>query len=215
MYFLLALAGLLALTDATTPSTDTVAVCQYLEQKYPHFFAWDTQGPHALQTVSNASIYNNINSIYWNAQNSYNRAACAFFPESAAQVSDAVKELNKYPAVPFALKSGGHQPALGFSSTDGGVIISFEPNLASTVRTADGKHFVVGMGARWGDVYNVTTKTNQIVVGGRLAHIGVGGLTLGGGLSYYSAQYVSSPGPSRKDTQPLTNVPGSGVRQCR
>jgi len=134
-------------------------------------------------------VYNNINSIYWNAANSKNRAACAFFPGSAEHVSDAVKELNKYPSVPFALKSGGHQPAVGFSSTDGGVIISFEPNLNSTVRTADGKHFVVGMGARWGDVYNVTGQTNQVVVGGRLAHIGVGGLTLGGGLSYYSSQY--------------------------
>lgn len=130
--------------------------------------------------------------MYWNNVNSYDyRAACAFFPENAQQVSDAVKQLNKYPSVQFALKSGGHQPAPGFSAVSEGVLISMEPNLASTVRTDDGKHFIVGTGARWGDVYQVTGQTNEVVVGGRLAHIGVGGLTLGGGLSYYSSQYVS------------------------
>lgn len=129
--------------------------------------------------------------MYWNNQNSYDyRAACAFFPESAEQVSTAVVQLNKYPSVKFGLKSGGHNPAPGFSAVADGVLISFEPNLASTVRTADGNHFIVGPGARWGDVYKVAGETNQIAVGGRLAHIGVGGFALGGGLSYYSAQYV-------------------------
>lgn len=190
MLFVLVMSSvLLALAVATTPTNDTLAVCNYLKQTYPAYFAWDTLGARALETISNASVYTNINSVYWNAKNSQLRAACAFFPESAEQVSDAVKQLKKYPSVKYALKSGGHQPAVGFSATDGGVIISFEPNLASTVRTADGKHFVVGVGSRWGDVYNVTGQTNQVVVGGRLAHIGVAGLTLGGGLSYYSAQY--------------------------
>lgn len=181
----------LALVAADAKS-DTNAVCEYLHDKYPKYFAWDTLGPHALQTVSNASTYHDINSVYWNAQNRLFRAACAFFPGNAKQVSDAVKQLNKHPEAKFALKSGGHQPAPGFSSTDGGVIISFEPNLADTVRTEDGKHFIVGPGARWGDSYAVTQKTNQVVVGGRLSHIGVGGFAVGGGLSFYSAQYVSA-----------------------
>lgn len=86
-------------------------------------------------------------------------------------------------------QGGGHNPAPGFSATKDGVLISFETNLANTVRTSDGSHFVVGAGARWGDVYKVTGNTNQIVVGGRLGDIGVAGFTLGGGLSYYSAQY--------------------------
>ncbi|RMY87589.1 hypothetical protein D0861_05260 [Hortaea werneckii] len=181
----------LALAAADAKS-DTNAVCEYLYDKYPKYFAWDTLGPHALQTLSNASTYHDINSVYWNAQNRLFRAACAFFPGNAEQVSDAVKQLNKHPEARFALKSGGHQPAPGFSSTDGGVIISFEPNLADTVRTEDGKHFIVGPGARWGDSYAVTQKTNQVVVGGRLSHIGVGGFAVGGGLSFYSAQYFAN-----------------------
>ncbi|RFU29823.1 hypothetical protein B7463_g6515, partial [Scytalidium lignicola] len=174
---------------SVAPSVNTTVVCNHLWQKYPNYFAWDPFGPYALESIAKASVYTDINTVYYNAKNSQFRAACAFFPGNAQQVSDVVMELNKYPDVQFALKSGGHQPAPGFSATDGGVIISFEPNLASTVRTADGSHFVIGMGARWGDVYEVTSKTKQVVVGGRLAHIGVGGLTLGGGLSYYSAQY--------------------------
>ena len=73
---------------------------------------------------------------------------------------------------------------------NGGVMISFEPNVSATVRTNDGKHFWVGPGARWGDAYDVTGQTNQVVVRGRLGHIGVGGFVLGGGLSFYSAQYI-------------------------
>lgn len=182
--------GLLGLAYAG-PTDDAGAVCQYLSSKYPNYFAWDPQGSKGSESETNATIYNDINSVYWNAANSNLRASCAFFPADAEMVSDAVKQLNKYTTVPFALKSGGHQPAPGFSATDGGVMISFEPNMNATVPTEDGNHFWVGPGARWGDVYNVTGQTNQVVVGGRLGHIGVGGFVLGGGLSYYSAQYVS------------------------
>ncbi|KJY01491.1 FAD-binding domain-containing protein [Zymoseptoria brevis] len=189
MQYLALLAGLLAST-AAVPTSDTLKVCDYLYQKYPNFLAYDTLGLSALKTVANASQYTEINSVYWNNENSYAyRAACAFFPDNAEKVSDAVKQLNRYPSVKFGLKSGGHNPAPGFSAVDQGVLISFEPNLASTTRTADGNHFLVGPGAHWGDVYKEAGKTQQIVVGGRLGHIGVGGFVLGGGLSYYSAQY--------------------------
>lgn len=181
-----------AFAAAAAVSSDTTTVCKYLFAKYPADLAFDPLGPNALLSTNNSAIYTDINTNYWNTQNSQYRAACTFFPSTAAQVSDAVLQLNKYPSVQFGLKSGGHNPALGFSSTDGGVLISFEPNLASTVRTKDGSHFIVGMGARWEDVYQVAGKTNQIAVGGRLGDIGVGGFVLGGGLSYYSAQYVSS-----------------------
>jgi hypothetical protein len=198
-------AALLASVSLASPSADVTAVCQYLESQYPAYFAWDPKAKHpsAASNASmpvddnkgngNASVYNEINRDYWNNANSKLRAACAFFPGNADQVADAVKQLGKYLAAPYGLKSGGHQPAPGFSATDHGVLISFEPNMAATTRTEDGQHFWVGPGARWGDVYNVTGETNQVVVGGRLANIGVGGFTLGGGLSYYSAQYVRLP----------------------
>jgi hypothetical protein len=122
--------------------------------------------------------------------NAQNRPACVFFPSTADEVSYAVRQLNKYPDTQFALKSGGHNLNIGMSSTNGGVLISFNEKLSSVTRSAGGESFEVGPGARWGDVYEVAARTNQVVVGGRLGDIGVAGLTLGGGLSFYSAQYV-------------------------
>ena len=192
LFLFLSFINLLVLI-AAAPSADTVTVCKYLLQKYPKSLAFDPLGPYALLSVSNAATYTKVNQHYWNAENTnFYRSACAFFPADAEQLADAVKQLNKYSSVPFALKGGGHNPAPGFSATKDGLLISFAPNLANTVRTEDGKHFVVGVGARWGDVYKITGQTNQIVVGGRLADIGVAGFALGGGLSYYSAQYVCS-----------------------
>lgn len=192
MLFSVAFAGLVALASAA-PTADTLAVCNYLYNKYPRYIAYDPLGTNALRTANNASLWTQTNMVYWNNQNSYAfRSACTFFPANAAQVSDVVKQLNQYPSVKFAIKGGGHQPAPGFSSTNEGVLLAFEVNLGSAVRTADGNHFIVGPGGRWGDIYKITGQTNQIVVGGRLAHIGTGGFALGGGLSYYSAQYVST-----------------------
>ena len=181
---------LLPILALAAPSADATTVCQYLHDNYPEYTAWDPLGPYALESIDNANIYSEIWTEYWNSVNANNRATCAFFPATAQQVSAAVIQLNKYSSVPFALKSGGHNFNAGFSNTDGGVVISFNQNLASTVRTAHGTAYDVGPGARWGDVYSITQQTNQVVVGGRLGNIGVGGYTLGGGLSYYSAQYA-------------------------
>ncbi|GLA68782.1 hypothetical protein AtubIFM55763_006981 [Aspergillus tubingensis] len=171
------------------PNTDAVSVCQHLHTVYPQYTVWYPTGTYATETFWNQSYYSNAVKEYWNGVNADNRPACAFFPATAQQVSVAVQQLNKYPTAPFALKAGGHNFNVGFSSTNGGVLISFNENMSSTTRNSDGQSFDIGPGARWGDVYAVTQKTNQVVVGGRLANIGVAGLTTGGGLSYYSAQY--------------------------
>ncbi|MCJ1261071.1 hypothetical protein MMC22_000935 [Lobaria immixta] len=44
----------------------------------------------------------------------------------------------------------------------------------------------VGAGMRWADVYQSLDRYNVTVVGGRVLDVGVGGLILGGGLSYLS-----------------------------
>jgi FAD/FMN-containing dehydrogenase len=47
----------------------------------------------------------------------------------------------------------------------------------------------VGPGNRWLDVYEYLTPQGLSVIGGRDAEIGVGGLTLGGGISWYSGRH--------------------------
>ncbi|WPH02721.1 putative fad-linked oxidoreductase [Acrodontium crateriforme] len=134
----------------------------------------------ALLTVPLKENYTEINQHYWNAGNSFfYLSRCIFFPATAEQVSDAVRQLNGYPSVPFALKGGGYNPAPGFSATKDGVLISFTPNLASTLRSIDSSTFTVGVGARWGDVYNVARQTNQVVVRSRLADMESQGFYLG------------------------------------
>ncbi|PYH89375.1 FAD-binding domain-containing protein [Aspergillus ellipticus CBS 707.79] len=182
---LLALAG----GALAAPNADAVSVCQFLHSSYPQYTVWDPSGSNGLETFWNQSYYSTTVQHYWNGVNAKNRPACAFFPANAQQVSAAVQQLNQHANAPYALKSGGHNFNAGFSSTNGGVLISFNENLGSTVQNPDGNTFDVGPGARWGDVYEVTEKSNQVVVGGRLGNIGVAGYTLGGGLSYYSAQY--------------------------
>ncbi|KAL4876793.1 FAD-binding domain-containing protein [Aspergillus karnatakaensis] len=178
---------LLGLAAAIVPGA--VRVCEVLDARYPDLTVWDPLESYGATTPAEGVAFNNTLSEYWNRINGDIRPTCVFYPRNADQVSVAVKQLNRHPRVEFALKSGGHNFNVGFSATNGGVLISFNENLGSTVRSEDGDSFHVGPGARWGDVYTETSKTNQVVVGGRLGNIGVAGFTLGGGLSYYSAQY--------------------------
>lgn len=181
--------GCISLASASAPF-DAEAVCKTLHSTYPNHLLWDPDGPHGKEISLDALQYRTTVFEYWNAVNAENHPTCAFLPSNASQVSTAVKLLSDHPDAHFAVKGGGHQFNAGFSSTNGGVLLSFNENLAAVSRSEDGQSFHVGAGARWGDVYDFASKTNQVVVGGRLANIGVAGLTLGGGLSYYSAQYV-------------------------
>lgn len=47
----------------------------------------------------------------------------------------------------------------------------------------------MGVGASWGDVYAFLDPLGLSVAGGRAAQVGVGGLTIGGGISYFSPRY--------------------------
>ncbi|KAI4620329.1 hypothetical protein J4E80_004855 [Alternaria sp. BMP 0032] len=51
------------------------------------------------------------------------------------------------------------------------------------------KTVAIGPGNRWIDAYRYLTPYNLTIVGGRAAHVGVGGLTLGGGISDLTNEY--------------------------
>ena len=50
----------------------------------------------------------------------------------------------------------------------------------------DKKSVTIGSGNTWGHVYESLAKSDLAAIGGRVAPIGVGGLTLGGGISFFS-----------------------------
>ena len=130
----------------------------------------------ALSTVETllSSFPDNLNSDYTTAQAHYWSAAiadlvpaCVVFPTTAQEVSSVVTVLQNYTDVKFAMKSGGHNPNVGWSSVDGGVLISFS-KLATTTYFPDSQTVDIGPGARWGSVMTALDPYNVAVVGGRI-----------------------------------------------
>lgn len=112
---------------------------------------------------------------------------CRFTPTCTAEVSEAVRLLEEYQCS-FAIRGGGHTSwAEAANIGDNGLTIDLsalndvavaEP---SAVAASGISNIVsVGGGARWLDVYKVLDSAGLGTAGGRVADVGVGGLTLGG-----------------------------------
>jgi len=118
--------------------------------------------------------------------------ACIVRPMSAAEVSSAVRILSSGEGHRFAIRSGGHAPNAGASNIDGGITLDL--GLLNWTRILDGdadgdeeEVVDIGPGARWADVYTTLDPHGLAVAGGREGGVGVGGLILGGGNTYFTA----------------------------
>jgi FAD/FMN-containing dehydrogenase len=128
------------------------------------------------------------NTDYYNIGLAEMGPACILQATEASEVSAAVKILNKYGDVPFAVKSGGHDPNEGHSSVKGGVLIALSK--MTFVKHEKGSRVAqFGPGGHWSDVIGPLDKKGAAVVGGRLGIVGVGGLVMQGGISFLSSQY--------------------------
>ncbi|POS70631.1 hypothetical protein DHEL01_v210976 [Diaporthe helianthi] len=87
--------------------------------------------------------------------------------------------------VPFSVKAGGHTAFAGGSNVDQGVTIDLLYMNDITV-AGDSQTVSVGSGSRWIQVAEALDPLGLAVVGGRVADVGVAGLLLGGGISYFS-----------------------------
>ena len=90
------------------------------------------------------------------------------------------KETAQYGKCQFAVRGGGHTPWAGSSSSNGSVTIDFS-NMKNVTVNGNQSVVSVGPGARWSDVYAVLDPLHLGTPGGRVADVGVAGLTLGGG----------------------------------
>lgn len=124
---------------------------------------------------------------YWSASCSALKPSCIIFPRSAAEVAAVFRVLNTNNEK-FAVKSGGHMPNNYYSSVDGGPLISTQ-NLDHVLLDPTTGVMDVGPGNRLDGIAKKLQGTGWTFVGGRIGNTGVGGLILGGGLSYMSAQY--------------------------
>ncbi|KAK4202423.1 hypothetical protein QBC40DRAFT_169399 [Triangularia verruculosa] len=141
--------------------------------------------------------YEVLNGSYLSAMESDIRPAAIFRPESRKQVAKFVKIMKPFAlgehgeeaTVPFAIRSGGQQPLPGVANIQGGITLDLSL-LNSVELQKDGKQTVisVGAGARWGAVYDKLEGTGLGVTGVRSASGGVGGLSLSGGVSFFSSR---------------------------
>lgn len=88
----------------------------------------------------------------------------------------------------LSTRSGGHNGA-GFSTNKGGVVIDL--SLMKDVRVIDKtKHTVrIEGGAVWGDIAKTLHKSDLALTSGDTLSVGVGGLTLGGGVGWMVRKY--------------------------
>ncbi|KAK7959847.1 oxidoreductase [Apiospora aurea] len=121
---------------------------------------------------------------YFSPQAAAVQPACFVTPKSAAEASAIVKSLASSPGCPFAVRGGGHEWFSGANSAPGGVTVDLR-GLNTVELSEDKSRVTVGAGATWDAVYAVLDPHGLSVAGGQIEGVGVGGLTLGGGLSYF------------------------------
>ncbi|KAF1844012.1 FAD-binding domain-containing protein [Cucurbitaria berberidis CBS 394.84] len=116
---------------------------------------------------------------------------CLVQPRDTKEVALTVKILTTASILKpckFAIRSGGHTPYAGASNIEDGVTVDLQ-YLSAVQYDAKNNLVKVGPGARWNDVFTTLEPLGVITTGGRSSTVGVGGLTLGGGISYFSPEH--------------------------
>ncbi|KAF7193364.1 FAD-dependent monooxygenase CTB5 [Pseudocercospora fuligena] len=132
--------------------------------------------------------YAESQSTYWTAQQAELTPDCRFYPRNARDIAEALADIIFPHDFSIAVASGGHSSNTGASNINHGITIDLAQ--LNQVRLADNNSAVyLGPGARWEDVYTVFEPHNLTVFGGRVAHVGVGGYVLGGGLSWFANEH--------------------------
>ncbi|KAI4141696.1 MAG: hypothetical protein L6R39_005230, partial [Caloplaca ligustica] len=126
---------------------------------------------------------------YFSLQEAEITPYCVVTPRTSQDVSTAIHILGApNSTTKFAIRGGGHTVWAGSANIENGITIDMRAINAVTV-SRDQTVTSVGAGALWKDVYLKLDSMGLATSGGRAAQVGVGGLTLGGGLSFFSARF--------------------------
>ena len=101
-------------------------------------------------------------------------------PADAADVATAVG-VARDEGLELSIRSGGHD-SLGRSTNDGGIVVDLRSIADITV---EGDLVTIGGGAVWGDVAAALAPHGLAISSGDTKSVGVGGLTLGGGVGWF------------------------------
>ncbi|KAI3316840.1 FAD-binding domain-containing protein [Xylariaceae sp. AK1471] len=131
--------------------------------------------------------YNNTETSYWSKQEALLTPRCVVQPEASADVARFMSIVTRITNCNFAIKAQGHAPAAGAANIHNGVTLDLTLLNATSI-SEDHSVASVETGSEWVNVYRTLNPFNKTVNGGRNGAVGVGGVTLGGGISYYSPQ---------------------------
>lgn len=104
---------------------------------------------------------------------------------TSPQDVQACVEVARNARIPVAARSGGHSYA-GYSTPDNGLVLDLRPMAAVRV---DGDTATVGAGARLMEVYAALAAAGRALPAGSCPTVGIGGLTLGGGIGVTARKY--------------------------
>jgi FAD/FMN-containing dehydrogenase len=130
-------------------------------------------------------------------QDGYDEAAATVFaigtPDLVVRPRDpsGVAAALRYAAdrgLPVSVRSGGHSPA-GHSTNDGGMVIDLRHLNEVRVLDRDTRLVRVGAAATWGEVAATLRPHGLALTSGDTASVGVGGLTLAGGIGWMVRRY--------------------------
>ncbi|KAG4220785.1 hypothetical protein PC116_g30736 [Phytophthora cactorum] len=170
-----ALVGLLLLLSPTVEASQDHAVCDHIKTQLNN---------GTVQPTSD--VYEALSTENW-SQTVWAKPSCIIQPSNADELSYVVSTVADW-KVNFAIRSGGHSVVPGAANINRGVLIDLV-HFNSVEYDAEKKVVTVGSGLRWKEVYTALDQYNVTVAGGRVLDVGVGGLTLGGGLSYLTDLY--------------------------
>jgi FAD/FMN-containing dehydrogenase len=144
----------------------------------------------ALDDKLTGSVIRPGNSQYENIHPVFNSRFDAIKPAAVVRCANAqdvqqalaFAKTNNYALVP---RSGGHGYA-GYSTSDGGMVLDL--GQMDSISVGDGIA-IVGAGAKLVDVYDQLTAKGVAIPAGSCPSVGIGGLTLGGGIGIVDRVY--------------------------
>lgn len=140
-----------------------------------------------MKSAQQVSFAPDMMEIMWSARQGELQPACLVKPTSTAETA-SILVIVQEEFCPFSVFSGGHARFARASNSDGGVTISLE-NFNDIAFANDEASVWIGAGLTWKDVYPQIETRGKLVLGGRVESVGVGGLLLGGGISWLSGTY--------------------------
>ena len=132
------------------------------------------------------------------------RPALVVRPRDPDEVAAALRHAVRHDLA-VSVRSGGHSP-LGHGTNTGGMVIDLAHLDAVDILDADRRLVRVGGGATWGTVAAALDPYGWGLTAGDTADVGVGGLTLGGGIG------LDGPPTRPRDRQPGRGAGGDRRR---